>query len=318
MKTHFIDWLSPKAHFNFNSAFIARLGDLVSPTYHVFDKSLSLPQVTNVLHDGCGGRIKRAIMVAQLILKYRHDRIVLLTYDPIFIVFFRLIAFRSFVIEHNTTPEQPRFWKHALWQLMFTRGLKRLALSVGQVNVLTKLKQCVMYIGTPLNNGKFVSSCHDLSADYFLCPSYRSSRVDLDNISPLIRGSALMIKNGTDLNSELFMSNEIIVRRVGDIDFESESYNIRAILISSPNSIRLSGWIQEGIERNIPLIACNSFVDSAIAENFPSFSFVRLDDIARFCRNGKKSDCKKRYEEKIDEHNRLFRERVISAFNCDD
>tara|TARA_B100000787_G_scaffold30935_1_gene20784 strand:- start:10968 stop:11924 length:957 start_codon:yes stop_codon:yes gene_type:complete len=270
----FIDWISPINHRTFNRSFFSSIG-IEKSDYYIFSRELEIPSLTNYVLSEGHSRTARAIHVLRIIFKNRKRKVVLITYDPIFIIVALLFARRLFVIEHNTTPEKPRFFKHAVWQLIFLRGLTRLALFKEQVTVLEKLKQKCIYLGSPIPVYKSSKQEFIPTEKYYLSPSYRAETKDLGPLANIFAKSPLMVKKATAISTEDFDGHAVILRYFNFIDLEKERHNIKAIIISGDMGARISGWVNEGLGYGVPILAANNQVEEAMDNNFPGFPFVR-------------------------------------------
>ena len=276
----FIDWISPVNHMTFNRSVFASL-NIEKSNYYIFSKELEIPCLTNHVLAERHTRTARAMHVLRIIFKNRKKKIVLITYDPIFVIIGRLFARRLFVIEHNTTPEKPRFWKHAVWQFIFLRGLTRLALFKEQVPTLQKLKQKSIYLGIPIPVFKPSNPECNQDEKYYLLPGYRAEIKDLIPFVNIFSQSHLMVKRMTKIPSEVLDGHAVILKYFDFIDIEKERHNIKAIIITGDMSTRISGWVNESLGYGIPILAANSQVEDAIENNFPRFPFVKASLLAQ-------------------------------------
>lgn len=270
----FIDWISPAAHKNFNLPLFSLFPDPRN-FYYYFIKDLSCKGPRNYLILSGSGRIKRFFEVTKIIWKNKENRIVLITYDPLFVPFILFLKRRIFCFEHNTVPERPRYYKHAIWQFIFTRRLIRMTTSQEQTKTLLKLKQNAKYVGVPLSTDlKYKSKSLQNPKITFLIPSYRTEDRDLLNIRDLINGSEILVKKNINLSDNIISLLDLKVISFDYIDLEENSKNILGVLISGKSEIRLSGWIAESISHGLTIISCSKNIDSMIDNNYPNFRYI--------------------------------------------
>ena len=311
----FIDWISPTNHRTFNNSLFQCIG-WKNTEYFIFNESLRVQSQINRVVKSKSNRYHRAAAVIRLILNNKKKKIILITYDPIFVIFARLITNQLYTIEHNTTPEPPRYLKHAVWQRLFLRWLKRLALFHEQVSVLKLLKQNFAYIGSPIplyksNDGQRISR----EKKYFLSPSYRSDLKDLTQLKHLFFQTPLFVKATSEKALTEIELDGVEVQLCNFVDLEKEKGFIKAIIISGDTGVRLSGWINESLGYNIPILAANTEIENAIQKNFPDFRFLRgseikkgrdVDEILEWVLQGSN-------DEKILENNIMVAQRFSSA-----
>lgn len=278
-KLVFIDWISPLNHRTFNQSFFDSIG-VEKASYYVFDERLQIESQATIVSRDSNTRLQRARSVLKLIYKNRKSKIILITYDPIFIVFAKLFIRNLICIEHNTTPEYPRFLKHAIWQFLFLRRIKRLALFKEQVTVLTMLKQNCIYLGSPIPKyGLPDKKKKSIDAKYYLSPSYRSDLSEIRRIANIFSRTSLVVKITSSKFIENEIGDEINVSFRHFIDLDQERDKIKAIIISGATGVRLSGWINEGFGYGIPILAANRKIEAAIHTNFPSFKYIKASQI---------------------------------------
>jgi hypothetical protein len=270
----FIDWISPSNHTTFNKSLFATIG-FKNSNYYIFSKDLEISGLNNHLNDQIHTRRQRAINVLRIIFKHRKSKIVLITYDPIYVIFARIFAKRLYLIEHNTTPEKPAFWKHAIWQFIFLRGLNRLALFREQIKTLKKLQQNSIYLGSLIPIYAQSIQKYKSADQYFLLPGYRANLKDLAPFRKLFSKTPLKVKKQSYALDDILKIHLPKLQYFDFIDLEKERHNIKAMIISGDMSTRLSGWANEALGYGIPILAANRKVEDSVHNNFPEFPFLR-------------------------------------------
>lgn len=310
-----IDWISPAAHKNFNLPLFSLFPD-PSNSYYYFFKDLSCAGPKNFFISSGSGRIKRFFEVFKIVWKNKENRLVLITYDPLFVPFILFLKRKIFCFEHNTVPERPRYYKHAIWQFIFTRRLIRMTTSKEQIKTLLNLRQNAKYVGVPLSADlKYRAKLSLNPKKTFLIPSYRTQDRDLLNIKDLINGAEIIVKKDIDLSDHIINLLDLKKISLDYIDLEENSKNIMGVLISGQSEIRLSGWISESISHGLTIISCSKNIDSMIANNYPNFRYISSSGNTSI--NALISICDTNIKFNLDlvaSHNANFCKRVLNCF----
>lgn len=307
----FIDWISTSDHASFNRSFFSALS-LTDACCYVFSKALIVSTVDCRVLESYKGRLGRALSVYKLCWKHRHDRIIFLTYDPVFLPLFSFIKPTLMVFEHNTTPEGGKWSKHAIWQRLFLRRILRMAQFPGQVEILQNLKQRVLFVGSPilpvsLNEKKSLAP----ESGYFIAPSYRASLIEIDKIAPLIQGATIIVKQAVFESREAIHRSGVRIEPVEYIDLDMDDQKIHGVVITVNSRIRGTGWFNDAITRRLPIITTNNGARTLFRETFPNYPFVDLSTTTDKVTFGSQMATAKAFDpaQYVERHNELFRER---------
>lgn len=311
-----IDWHSAVDHASFNDSLLSGL-ELARTRLFVFSDKLFSNRHDNVLLACHEGRIRRAWEVFRICWVYRHHSVFFLTYDPVFVVPLRLFCSRLFVYEHNTTPECPGFSKHAVWQRLFCRNLIRLAQFPSQMEVLVRLKQNCVYVGSPLKREP--SRTNSSKSTAFLAPSYRFQPDELLKVKHILGNQEVLIKRGA-LSGESILSlrTELRVTPLDWIDLAEILPRTIAIVITISSNTRGTGWFNEAIRFGVPLVITNRDVQEIFRKTFPKYPFVDPSKV----RSAIEFDALLRsirafpHDKYIDDYNRDLRARFIDAISA--
>lgn len=307
----FIDWISTPDHASFNHSFFSALR-LTNARCYVFSKKLIVSTVDCHVLKSHKGRLGRALGVYKLCWKHRNDRIVFLSYDPVLLPFLFFIKNIFMVFEHNTTPEGGKWSKHAIWQRLFLRRILRMAQFPGQVEILRKLKQQVIFVGSPISpvslSGKksFAPGC-----GFFIAPSYRASLMEIDKIAPFIQGATIIVKRAVFESSEAIDRSGVRIEPVEYIDLDKDDEKIHGVVITVNSRIRGTGWFNDAITRRLPIITTNNDARILFRETFPHYPFVDLSATTDKTTFGSQMAAAKAFDptKYVEGHNELFRER---------
>ena len=302
----FIDWISPPNHKNFNEAFFSNLSKYHNHKIFIFSKNLLIKNIKCVVKKSSDNRFWRLLDIIYICISIRKKPVFFLTYDPLFLPLIKIFAKKIYTYEHNTVPEK-MINKHAIFQFMFFKNITRYAQFKGQRNFLLRLKQDVIYLGSPLLNSGFKKK-RSLK-NYFIYPNINNI-LNLKKKKLQIFGNYKIYCKKILLNKKLikqnFPKNILFVNR-----FKLDGYeqNILGIIISQNSYIRGSGWFNEGISRKIPIIILNKKTRKLFIETFPNCPHIYLDNIES--ENHLKNEIKKirkfKFKKYLINHNKKFK-----------
>lgn len=274
----FIDWISTPDHANFNRAFFSAI-DIKDSICCVFSEKLVIDEVKCRQLKSKNTRISRALSVLRLCWKYRNEHIIFVTYDPIFLPLVIFTKNRFLVFEHNTTPETTRLSKHSVWQQIFFRNVLRMAQFQGQFEVLKELKQSTFFVGSPLLSINLEKIYIDRSEGYYIAPSYRASLKHLNRAAQFIQGNRVVVKKIVYDTLGNLNLNRITIEPVRHINLESDHQRMLGAIITLDSRVRGTGWFNDAIKYNIPIITANDNATYMFSEHFPNYPFINLNRI---------------------------------------
>jgi len=312
-----IDWISTPDHCNFNRAFFGAINHKVA-NFFVFSEKLVIPGVKCEFLAAPESRLRRALFVIRLISAHRDLNILLLTYDPLLLPLALLFGHQIIVFEHNTTPEQDS-WLKELWQRVLFRKVCRLAQFRGQYERLDAMGQRVTYIGSPLNQIDMKSSFRNIS-NIYVAPSYRANAELIYKYANILAGSEVLVKELPDGKSNIEPFSGVKLSPVKRIDFQHPKGSFKAILITVDSRIRGSGWFNDAISNNVPIVILSEKTCLLFQETFPDYPFV---DISNLSNSNELEKALKDFEgfngsNYISKHNNMIEERfsrLILDFN---
>lgn len=275
----FIDWISPPDHENFNRAFFNAI-NVTNGKCFVFCKQLLNSKIPCELAGEKKNRIKGALSVLKLAIRYRRDELFFLTYDPLFFPLILLIKKNVVVYEHNTTPEKAELSRKVLWQKLFFKKITRLAQYPGQQKVLKEMGMNSVYIGSPLSFDRKAESRSQTKKDLYIAPSYRATLDQLEKVIPFIPNSQIIIKSLGYKQVEIKEKYNVTILPQERILMENNIDNIRAIIITVDSDVRGTGWFNDAIMFGIPLVITNEKAIKLISEVFPGYPFVDISKIS--------------------------------------
>jgi|SaaInlStandDraft_3_1057020.scaffolds.fasta_scaffold20366_2 hypothetical protein len=270
----FIDWISTPHHENFNKSLFSALG-LEHALCYIFHQKLVIDQVACKYINTKSSRIARTLEVVKLCWKHKKEKIVFLTYDPLFLPIILIFNSDIVVYEHNTVPERLNN-KHAIWQRLLLSRVKRMAQFKGQVSVLKALKQNVCFVGSPIfppiKRKKLVKT----SCKYYIAPNSYASLSSIKDIIPfLIKNKKIMVKGSSDNLSSIESKRVFTVQH---IDLDGDYVNICGVIVVVKSNIRGSGWFNDAITFGLPIITTNRESEVLFLENFPEYPFINLSE----------------------------------------
>jgi hypothetical protein len=276
----FIDWISPPAHKNFNRSFFSAL-QLSQPECHVFSSALVLPEVKCVLHAPSLRRWGQALKVLALLWIHRHNDIVLLTYDPLFLPLAVSLKPSILVFEHNTTPEEG-FSIRCLWQQLFFFRVRRLAQFQGQFERLQRMGGRVTYIGSPLLVPDADSSKHSLPnvSCVFLAPSSRAALSELDRFAHCLATATIVVKRTPTDSCQDGGLRTVHIKQVDWIEIAPQGRKVDGIIITIQSRIRGTGWFNDAIGYQIPVMTTNANASQLFEDTFPDYPFINLEQVS--------------------------------------
>jgi hypothetical protein len=235
--------------------------------------------------------------------------ILLLTYDPLLLPLALLFGRQIIVFEHNTTPEEDS-WMKALWQRVLFRKVRRLAQFRGQYERLVAMGQRVTYIGSPLQQIDMKSTVRNIS-NIYAAPSYRADVELVYKYANILAGSEVLVKKLRDGRSFIEPPSGVKLSPVHRIDFQHPKGSLKAILITVDSRIRGTGWFNDAISNNVPIVVLSSKACLLFQETFPDYPFIdmsNLTDSNDLEKALKRSEGFPRFSY-IDKHNNILNER---------
>lgn len=311
-KLKIIDWISTPNHRNFNDAFISCLHDREFELI-VFDEKLNNESHSCQVMKRCNNRFLHALSILRLIIKTSQP-ILLITYDPLYIYLLHPYFHRLYVFEHNTVPESASS-KHAIFQKLFLRKLRRLTQYSIQEKFLKNLKQDAFYIGSPINSSaaseQKIKKTKLIST--MLAPGARADAYELLRYHNILKDFHIKMKTnaqkpGTDTHLLKIQFEETIPFSI------HTNNNIDAIIITSGDTYRGSGWINDAISARVPIIITRDENKKIFSETFNGFNFIDLDKIssAQCLEKRLLSNSYIAEQENITKHNKEITKRISS------
>ncbi len=274
--TNYIDWISPKEHASFNRAFFHAIQDQ-NATLYVFSEQMRNDKVKSIYIAAPEARLARAKQVLKLCWEKRAERVFLMTYDPLMVPIAALICRSLRVFEHNTTPEETPYNKHAIWQSIFTRRIVRLCQFPGQVRRLKGLGQNCHYLGSPLPAHRPIAPKTD-GAGHFVLASYRSSAAEIVPLVPFIQGADIVIKRKALEDASFQAVRGVQFRPVDFFEIDQPEAPIRGLIIAIRSAVRGTGWFNDAICRGIPILITSPETATLFEQTFPDVPYVRIFD----------------------------------------
>ena len=314
----FIDWISTPSHLNFNKAFFGALG-LDHAACYVFNQKLVINQVQcQHIDDTKSSRFFRMLKVLQLCWRHRKEKIVFVTYDPLFLPILLIFKLDLFVYEHNTVPEKININKHAIWQRFLFCRVKRMAQFKGQFDNLKSLKQNVNFVGSAINPSHKKYKTRGQKNKYYIAPSLRANLNNIEKIIPFLSDSKKIVVKTAVWKSHNVKSK--FITYVDHIDLDGGYKNICGVIISITSRIRGSGWFNDAITFGLPIIIIDKAAVTLFRENFPEYPFVDAS-----CSKIKKNLSSKllairKFNSKIyiKKHNSNFKKNFFNAVGIDE
>lgn len=310
----FVDWISPPNHKLFNIAFFSNLSKKHNHKIFIFSKYLVIKNIKCVVKKSRDNRFWRLLDIINICISIRNKPVFFLTYDPLFLPLIKLFTKKIYTYEHNTVPEK-MIDKHAIFQSIFFKNITRYAQFKGQRNFLLRLKQNVIYLGSPLFNLRFKKK--ESLKNYFIYPN--------NNKILNLKKKKLQIFNNYKIYCKNVLSNKKLIKQnfpknilfVNHLKLDGYEKNILGIIISQNSYIRGSGWFNEGISRNIPIIILNKKTRKLFIQTFPNYPHIFLDNIKN--ENHLKNEIKKikqfKSKKYLINHNKKFKHLLKSQIH---
>ena len=316
----FIDWLSPPNHRNFNrSFFYAISSSFIKYKCIVFSEKLSISEAECEYMRPRSGRFRRGLQIMSLCWKNRGKSIIFLSYDPIFLPIISVIVKKTFVFEHNTTPE-PGLNKHSIWQFLLFPLVYRMAQFPAQESRLQKLHAKTAYIGSPLlltDNDRLYNS-PNFSSLLLLAPSLRASLSELEHFSSTLKGSLIAVKQDVLKISQLNPLLPFTFLPRERVEMIENGYKVHGVVVTVQSCLRGTGWFNEAISNRVPIIVTNSGSKMLFQSTFPGYPFVDLHSVHDQTELIQKLSENERFETDsyIKIHNEKFASRFIQFLKC--
>jgi len=276
----FIDWISTPNHANFNNAFFNCI-ELDNACCYVFDDKLQTDAIACRSARSGSGRFNRFLAVRELCRQHRGDKIIFLTYDPVLLPLTGHLGFRAMVFEHNTTPET-KTTKHAIWQKLFFHRFMRLTQFPAQQSFLEGIGQKSLYVGSPLQSEKGMKLAKRRVRgpnSYFIAPSHRASLKEIVKLAKLDSNIRTVVKKTVFDRTPLPPDLVEYLIPVDRIDLTSTSENILGIIITVSSRLRGTGWFNDAVAHQLPIVISNHNAMMLYIETFPGFPYVALEQI---------------------------------------
>ena len=264
-----IDWISTHNHRNFNRAFFTALENIDS-TCIVFSEDLVIPEVKCIFQESSNSRLGRAIDVFKLILIYRKSRIILLTYDHLWLPFILPFIPNLAAFEHNTTPEKG-LWLKAFWHKYVLKKVTRLAQFPGQYKRLKELSLDAHYIGSPIQIINVGKSKRTLAQGFFTAPTIGANFNFILSKRHSFLGESIILKKNCSDEQDEFSLGGVRFKLVERIDIDSST--LKGIIVTTNSDIRGSGWFNEAIAHNIPIVILDHKSELMFNATFPRYPF---------------------------------------------
>ena len=271
----FIDWISTPSHWYINFAFFSNLPKNHNHKLFLFSKKLITKDINCVFKKSKNNRFWRFLDIVKICISIRNKPIFFLTYDPFFLPLIKLFSKKINTYKHNTVPEK-MINKHAFFQYFFFKNITRYTQSIGQRNFLLKLKLNAIYLGSPLLNlrlkkKKTIDNC-------FIYPN-NNKILNLKKKFQIFKNYKIYCKKIL-LNKKLIDQNFLKnILYVNYLKLDGYEQNILGIIFSQNSNIRVSGWFNQGIARNIPIIILTKKTRKLFIQTFPNHPYIFLDNI---------------------------------------
>lgn len=310
----FIDWVSTPDHRNFNRSFFSALA-LKDATCLVFTETLIIPEIKCLMMAPSAGRVRHALKVLRFIWQNRKGPIVLLSYDPLFIPFASIIKKQVLVFEHNTTPDNG-FSKHLVWQKLFFGCVRRMGQFPSQYDRLLRIGNNATYIGSPIMPMKISAHARKLpSSPYlFLAPSYRANILELEKYSELLTGATILAKKTVGATSTAVNSvHNLAIQYLDRIEFCHNGCMVDAVIITVKSRVRGTGWFNDSISNQTPIIIIDPDTKALFEETFPGYPYIWLECITDSAQLEQLLDKVRRFDSLayIKSHNARIRSRFL-------
>ncbi len=270
-----IDWVSTNYHELFNRAFFNAAG-IDSYKFASFSPLLnSIADKGDTIRLNRGGRISNFIEVMKLCWEFRKKPILFLTYDSFLVPFISIFCPFLILFEHNTTPEHRLKSKHAIWQWLCFRRVIRCTQYLQQLDILKTIGQKALYGGSPINMSLPKALCPDGGFIYVAGRKLKLSEAEkLHKRFPgnrlLVRKNSLQDGERNDIPQYIELHDEAWVEQYDILN------KVSAIYINFESPIRGSGWYNDSIGYNIPVIFNSPNVVDIYRSTFQGFPYIYL------------------------------------------
>lgn len=313
-----IDWISTPSHKNFNESFMSCLSTIEFKLI-VFHKELYIKNANCTLVERANGRLKSALQVLSFVRNSDHP-ILLITYDPLFVLLLKPFHNLIYLYEHNTVPETI-YSKHAWFQLLFFRNFRRLTQYPVQIEALQILKQNATYVGSPLlcpNSIRLPNNKNRLSHIIF-APGARANISTLSRFAKILYGFTIFAKSTETLPNFTVTKLHIICKDYLDFPTKQNNHDLDAIIVTSEGKYRGSGWFNDAISYGVPIIITNAENQRIFSETFTKCKYIDLCEVESL-EALKKMLLSKEYTlspSDIIEHNAKIKTRLNSLFSSE-
>ena len=270
--------MSDKEHASYNQAFFAAVKFRPS-IFYIFNHDLEIKGQNNKYVRSSRSRFSRFLAVFMLHWRHRYERILLLTYDPVLVIFLQFFSGQIIVLEHNTTPEKIPFSKHAVWQRLFFHSITRLSQYPTQHDRLKDLGQDSHYFGSPLEYQGRVGA-EEGSGKVFLAMSARVNADQLLNFASLVGDAQVVVKRSALSEEDLQRAGtKLNLVPLSWLDMKEWMPRAIALIVTVSSCIRGSGWFNEGIKHQVPLVITDSGAGAIFERTFPAYPFVEPSEV---------------------------------------
>ena len=260
------------------------------------------------------GRFRQFLRIVGYCFKNRNSVFLFLTYDPLLLPVISIFCKSVMVVEHNTTPECNAFSKHAVWQRLTFCGVLRLAQYKQQYARLIQLGQRVSYLGSPINS--FDISNNISKPNIIFIGSRHLTWDEVNEISKKFNQPKLVLRQKTriDVCLRSHISDFDIEFKVR-VDLDYIKNFVKAIYVNFDTQVRGSGWFNDAISMNIPLVLGSRNTKEIFNRNFPYHDFFDLNSSENLDNWVAKTFIQSTvYKSRVQKHNRLIRKRFSRNF----
>ncbi len=304
----FIDWWSPSSHLIFLKCFFESLG-LKDQEIIFFNKNLKLND-QNTVYINANSRFAKFVKILEICRKNKNKKIIFLSYDSFFMPIINLIIDDYYLFEHNTVPERKN--KHYFFQKVFFKSMKRVCLTPDQKNKLEKISPFAKFIGHPLHF--FNKDLYFKGNDLFI-PSLRYDVSVVEQLCKRNLNFDFHIKDSKKISTKLRIQKNLIIH--DDIDLEKLSDKVGAMVFAVPYTVRFSGWYNEAIFNNLPIIFLEKNQQINFQKQFNGFPSIHSDNQISLKKLNSLKKLTSGFSKEIfiKKNNTLFRQRFFEYIN---
>ena len=273
MSVVLIDWWSPPRHLEFNRNFYSMTKEVTN--LYVYNADLRGLGDKCIIKNNYISRVRLALSVYGVCWKNRHNTILFMSYDDIFLPIVQLFVKTIFCYEHNTTPEKVWGNKHAAWQRFTFFNIKRLCQSKSQCRILTQMGQKPIWLGLPVSAPVDHKTIDNIPT--FIFVSEQMSLHEAKKLIPVLYGKVIA-KTDTKLFDNL-KSDRFSVELTDKISIPRHFLSAQALVIALESSVRGTGWYNEAICYGIPLIITSKGQQEVFETTYPGYPYIKGDEV---------------------------------------